>query len=77
MVQLLLASATTAPVDSATIMQAIGSVGFPIVMCLLLCWFFLKQSENHKEETKEFTQALNSNTQILQKLADKIDQLTK
>ncbi len=73
----IIASATAGSVDVATILQAIGSVGFPIVMCLLMCWFFLKQSDNHKEETKEFTQALNSNTQILQKLADKIDQLTK
>ena len=77
MIYAILASANGATIDVNGILQAIGSVGFPIVMCLLMCWFFLKQSDNHKEETKEFTQALNSNTQILQKLADKIDQLTK
>lgn len=77
MIYAMLASANGATIDVNGILQAIGSVGFPIVMCLLMCWFFLKQSDNHKEETKEFTQALNSNTQILQKLADKIDQLTK
>lgn len=77
MLHYLMNSVILASIDTQTILQAIASVGFPIVMCLLLCWFFLKQTENHKEETKEFTQALNSNTQILQKLADKIDQLTK
>lgn len=77
MLHYLMNSVILATIDTQTILQAIASVGFPIVMCLLLCWFFLKQTENHKEETKEFTQALNSNTQILQKLADKIDQLTK
>lgn len=77
MIYAILAGANGATIDVNGILQAIGSVGFPIVMCLLMCWFFLKQSDNHKEETKEFTQALNSNTQILQKLADKIDQLTK
>lgn len=77
MLQYIIASASGGTVDPSMILQAIGSVGFPIVMCLLLCWFFLKQSEAHKEETKEFTQALNSNTLILQKLADKIDQMSK
>lgn len=77
MIYAIIAGANSATIDVNGILQAIGSVGFPIVMCLLMCWFFLKQSDNHKEETKEFTQALNSNTQILQKLADKIDQLTK
>ena len=67
-----------------TILQAIATVGFPIVMCLLLIWYIKdtneKTSENikeitakHLEETKEFTEALNKNTLVLQRLCDKLE----
>lgn len=59
--------------DMTVILQAITTVGFPIVMCLVLMWYVMKSNESHKEETKDFTDALNRNTLVLQKLCDKLD----
>ena len=50
------------------VMQAITTVGFPIVMCLCLAWYCMKLNDAHKAETDKF--ALNNNTIILQKLCD-------
>lgn len=59
--------------DINVIMQAIATVGFPIVMCVMLLWYVKQQSETHKEESKQFTEALNKNTLALQKLCDKLE----
>lgn len=50
------------------ITQLIGSLGFPIVCCGVMFWQNLKQSQQHKEESKGFSEALNNNTLALQKL---------
>lgn len=52
------------------ILQAITTVGFPIVMCLCLAWYCMKLNDTHKTETDKFASALNNNTIILQKLCD-------
>lgn len=57
-------------VDINVIMQAITTVGFPIVMCICLAWYCMKLGDSHKAETDKFTTALNENTLILQKLCD-------
>lgn len=54
-------------------LQAVSTVGFPIVMCLVLLWFIKDNSDKHKEETLEFTEALNKNTLVLQKICDRLD----
>ena len=59
--------------DMGSITQLITSVGFPIAMCVGLLYYVMKQSETRKEETTQFTQALNNNTLILQRLCDKLD----
>ena len=56
-----------------TITQLITSVGFPIAMCIGLLYYLMKQSDIRKEETAQFTKALNDNTLVLQRLADKLD----
>lgn len=52
------------------VMQAITTVGFPVVMCLCLAWYCMKLNDTHKAETDKFAAALNNNTIILQKLCD-------
>lgn len=59
--------------DLTVITQAIGSVGFPIVMCLLFSWYIKELNVTHKEETEKFTEALNANTLVLQKLCDTLN----
>lgn len=51
----------------------VSSLGFPIAMCLILCYYVNKINESHKAESKEFADALNNNTIVLQKLCDKLD----
>lgn len=58
--------------DYATIIQSISSVGFPIIMCLIFAWYIKFLEDSHKQETDKFTEALNSNTVVLQKLCDTI-----
>lgn len=54
------------------ILQAITTVGFPIVMCLVLLWYIREQNTAHKDETNAFVKAINKNTLVLQQLCDKL-----
>lgn len=56
-----------------SVLQAITTVGFPIVMCLVLLWYINKMVDSHKEETKAFTDALNKNTTVLERVCDKLN----
>ena len=56
--------------DVGSITQIVSTVGFPIAMCVALLWYIKEISDKHKEETENFTEALNSNTLVLQKLCD-------
>lgn len=58
--------------DFATIVQAIGTLGFPICMCVALFYYMTKQSEAHKEEIAKMTEALNNNTLALNRLEMKM-----
>lgn len=51
------------------IVGIISSLGFPIVMCLLLYKRMDKQDEQHKAEMDKLTDALNNNTLALQELS--------
>ena len=59
--------------DINVILQAITSVGFPIVMCLMLMYYIRETTTKHKEESDKFADALNKNTIVLQKICDKLD----
>ena len=50
----------------------ITNVGFPIVISLILLNQLKTVQDSHKEETDKFTEALNENTLVLQKLCDKL-----
>lgn len=56
--------------DLATL---ISTLGFPIGMCLIMCYYINKINVAHKEEIDNFAEALNNNTVVLQKLCDKLD----
>lgn len=74
--------------DFNTILQVIGSYGFPIVACCALAWYFNKINENyrndlkelnanHKEEVRAMTDAIANNTLVIQKLVDSLDDIKK
>lgn len=59
--------------DANTIIQVVGSLGFPIVMCGALFWRQVKSDEQHKAEMDKLSEALNNNTLAITKLSDKLD----
>lgn len=74
--------------DIQMILTAIGTVGFPIVACCGMAYFFAKVNDNyrndikelnasHKEEVKAMTDAIANNTLVIQKLVDSLDDIRK
>lgn len=70
-------------VDVNVILQAVGTLGFPIVCAIAMAWYVKymtdrnredidKLNAQHNQEMKEVTAALNNNTLALQKLTDVI-----
>ena len=55
------------------IVQAVSTVGFPIMIALILIYIIWKIEENHKTEMNSMITAVSNNTLVLQKLVDKID----
>lgn len=67
-----------------TVINAVSTVGFPIVCCGVLMYYQkytrdkdseqVKQlSQSHAEEMRTMSDALNNNTVVLQKLCDRLD----
>lgn len=48
----------------------IQNVGFPIACVIAMFHFWNKEREDHKEELKAVTDALNNNTLVLQSIRD-------
>lgn len=61
--------------DANTIIQLVGSLGFPIVACGALFWRMVKSDEQHKAEMDKLSEALNNNTVALTKISDKLDKV--
>lgn len=59
--------------DVNSIIQLVGSLGFPIVACGALFWRMIKSDEQHKEEMTKMSEALNNNTSALVKLTEKLE----
>ena len=70
--------------DFNTVITAIGSLGFPIVACCAMGYFFAKVNENYRQDIKEINQnhkaeidnmvqAINNNTLVIQQLLDKME----
>lgn len=59
--------------DITAIGSLIGSVGFPIVMCLMLFRRMDEQDKQHKEEMAKVTESLNNNTIAITTLTAKLD----
>lgn len=58
--------------DISAVVQAISTVGFPIVMCLLFMYYIKYINDQHKDEIDKLSQSVNNNTLVMQKLLDKL-----
>ena len=70
--------------DANAIISLITTVGFPIVMCGAMGYYvkyitdrnrddMIAERNNHQEEVKAMTEAINNNTLAIQKLTDYIE----
>lgn len=54
--------------EANALIQGIQTVGFPIVMVLLMGWYINKKDTSHKEEIEALRNTIESNTQVITKL---------
>lgn len=59
------------------ITQAIGTIGFPIVMTLIMFYFLNKEQENHKAEMNELKDVIAGNNEVLAQLKQLIEDKLK
>ena len=59
--------------DWNVILQSISTVGFPIVMCIILFLHLQKTNEKHAEEIAGLRDAINNNTVVMNKVLDKME----
>lgn len=59
--------------DFTSIIAAIGSVGFPIVMCMIVFLYAQKNDQLHDAEIKNLSEAITKNTMAIQQLIEKLD----
>lgn len=52
--------------------QAVSTVGFPIVCCGAMFWNMVTLNKQHQEEMNKMSEALNNNTIALTKLTERI-----
>lgn len=69
--------------DFSSVLQAIATLGFPIVCCLMLFWYVYKRentyddqirqlTEKHETEVNQLVEAVNNNTLVMQRLLDRL-----
>ena len=69
--------------DIKVLLDAVSVVGFPIVMCLVFMYYVKyltdknseqidRITEQHREETKELTKAVENNTLVVTQLLDRL-----
>ena len=63
--------------DVNVIIQAISTVGFPIVMCAIMFWFLNKEQENHKAEMLSLKEVISENNAVLVGLKQLIEDKLK
>lgn len=54
--------------DAQAYTNLISSVGFPIVMCLIMVKLLSRMEESHKAEIGSLKDSLNNNTNVLTRL---------
>lgn len=63
--------------DVNVIIQAISTVGFPIVMCGIMFWFLWKEQESHKAEMLSLKEVISDNNKVLEGLKQLIEDKLK
>ena len=56
--------------DLTQIASIISQLGFPIAVCIMCFWYIKKLNEDHKEEVKQLSEAIQNNTLVMQQIVD-------
>lgn len=66
--------------DLSTITNLISSIGFPIVMCIIMMWYIkytndkdLEERKNYYTELNDVKQAIDNNTQVITQLITRLE----
>lgn len=59
--------------DIGNISSIISSVGFPIVMCIIMFEYLQKESENHREETSSLKDAITKLEEAIITLTERMN----
>lgn len=62
--------------DVQAIIQAVSTLGFPIVMCAALLYYLNLERESHKEEMESMKEALDRNTVVMTELKEMLSVIT-
>ena len=63
--------------DTQAYTNLISSVGFPIVMCLIMVKLMARMEESHKAEIDTLKDSLNNNTNVLTRLETMLSMLIR
>lgn len=55
------------------IVTAVSTVGFPIVMCIIIVYLMRENAHEHQEEVTKLTETLNNNTVVLGQLKELLE----
>ncbi len=59
--------------DVSTITQIVSNLGVPVACLIAMFWLMNKEREDHKNESGRFVEAINNNTVIMTKLAERLE----
>lgn len=58
-----------------SIVQIVGSLGFPIAACVGMFWYMMKKDEQHKAEIDLLSAAVQNNTLVMTEIRDRLDEI--
>ena len=59
--------------DVTAIVQIVSNLGVPVASLVAMFWMLNKEREDHKLESEKFVEAINNNTVVMTKLAERLE----
>lgn len=59
--------------DVSTVVQIVSNLGVPVACLVAMFWMLNKEREDHKAEACQLRDAINNNTAVMIKLAERLD----
>lgn len=58
--------------DISIVTEFINNVGFPIACVTAMFWMLNQEREQHRQEAEKFAEAVNSNTQVMTRILERL-----